>query len=216
MTTRFLRLAAAVLITAICLPTRPGAQQTPPPQATFRSGIDSISVDVIVTDKQGRPVTNLTQQDFEVREGGKVQSIETFRLVQIDDGVDDPSARRDILSSADHDIEIAKETNRLLVIYLDDYHVRQANSFGIREKASFEPAAPHDLVAITLPLDPASAITFSRNHDAVASQIMNFVGRKYDYRPKYPLEFRAVGEPPAVLERAQRVDDCRAPVALRS
>jgi hypothetical protein len=152
-----------------------------------------------------------------VREGGKVQSIETFRLVEIDDGVDDPSARRDILSSADHDIEIAKETNRLLVIYLDDYHVRQANSFGIREKlASFvSQLAPHDLVAITLPLDPASAITFSRNHDAVAGQIMNFVGRKYDYRPKYPLEFRYVGEPPAVLERMRNAWTIAGPFALR-
>jgi len=207
MTTSSARLAAAVLGIAICLAIRPSAQQPAPPanqpQATFRSGIDSISVDAIVTDKQGRPVTNLTQQDFEIREGGKPQTVETFRFVQIEDGFDDPSAQRDILSSADHDIEVAKETNRLLVIFLDDYHVRMENSMAFREKlaAFVSQLAPHDLVALTLPLDPASAITFSRNHEAIAGQIMNFTGRKYDYRPKYPLEFRYIGESPPVLER---------------
>src|SRR5580700_5601840 len=39
-------------------PTDPSAQQ-PNPQTTFRSRVDSVLVDVSVTDKQGRPVTDL-------------------------------------------------------------------------------------------------------------------------------------------------------------
>ena len=79
MTTRSLRLAAVVLVSVISFASRPAAQDAPPapPQQTpptFRSGVDSISVDVIVTDKQGRAVTNLTQQDFEIREGEVIPS----------------------------------------------------------------------------------------------------------------------------------------------
>ena len=39
----------------------------------FRGGIDFVRVDVIVTDKKAQPVTNLTQNDFEVLEDGKPQ-----------------------------------------------------------------------------------------------------------------------------------------------
>lgn len=194
------------MVAAVCLAGRPLAQEAAAPQApapTFRGGIDSVSVDVIVTDKQGRPVTDLTPADFEVREAGKVQSIENFKLVRIDDGREDPSAARDILSPAEHDREVASESNRLLVIYLDDYHTRVGNSLAIREKlaAFVSQLAPHDLVAITMPMMPASALTFSRDHEGLANQIMGFLGRKYNYVPKTAIESRYAGEPPAVQER---------------
>ena len=47
---------------------------------------------------------------------------------------------------------------------------------------------PRDLVAIMTPLMSTSAVTFSRNHDATARQVMAFQGRKFDYTPKHPAE----------------------------
>ena len=46
------------------------------------------------------------------------------------------------------------------------------------------------MVAIMYPLLPAAALTFSRNHDGTAAEIMAFEGRKYDYTPKNQLEAR--------------------------
>ena len=181
---RHIRVVASVLLAGVCLVSQPAAQQPAPqpaapapaptpqgPPAVFRSGIDSISVDVNVTDKQGRPVTDLTAADFEVREEGKPQAIEAFRLVKIDDDREEPLPTRDILSSADHARELAREDNRLLVIFLDDYHTRLQNSWNVREKlAQFVvQLQPYDLVALTTPLRPASALTFSRNHESTAS-----------------------------------------------
>lgn len=159
---------------------------------TFRAAVDSVSVDVIVTDKQGRAVTDLTPADFEVREAGKPQTIDTFKLIRIDDGYDDARAAREILSFDEQQREAAREDNRLLVIFLDDYHVRLGNGMQIRERlANFvRQLTPHDLVAIATPLLPTSGITFSRNHLAIASEIMAFEGRKYDYRPRNALEER--------------------------
>jgi VWFA-related protein len=210
MTHRSIRVLCGLVIAAVCLAAQPGAQEPPQTQAPapiFRGGIDSVSVDVIVTDRQGRPVTNLTAQDFDIREEGRPQAIETFKLIQTPDGHDDPGARRDILSQADHERELARDENRVLVIFLDDYHTRVGNSFLIRERlAQFvSQLGPNDLVALTTPLLPASALTFSRNHDATAGQVMAFMGRKYNYVVKHPLEARYSGEPPAVQERLRNL-----------
>ena len=61
----------------------------PPQQATFRARVDSVTVDVEVTDKTGKPVDDLTADDFEIKEGKTVQTVDTFKLIKIDD---DPNA----------------------------------------------------------------------------------------------------------------------------
>src|SRR6185503_1459060 len=71
-------------------PAGAGQGQQPP---TFRGRVDSISVDVSVTDKQGKPVTDLTVDDFEIREANKAQTIDTFRLIAADPVEDRKSTR---------------------------------------------------------------------------------------------------------------------------
>ena len=55
-------------------------EQTDPDeqQPVFRTGINFVRVDVIVTDRDGNPVVDLEPEDFEVLEDGVPQSIETF------------------------------------------------------------------------------------------------------------------------------------------
>ncbi|NQW03799.1 MAG: VWA domain-containing protein [Acidobacteria bacterium] len=157
----------------------------------FVSRIDTVTVDVIVTDKQGRPVTDLTAADFEIQENKQLQAIDSFKLVQIDDEQDvDPSKNREIRSLEDQARETAREDVRVIVIFLDDYHTRLANSMAIREKLArfVRGLNSRDLVALMTPLLPTSVITFSRNHNATARQIMAFQGRKFDYTPKFPVE----------------------------
>jgi Ca-activated chloride channel family protein len=53
--------------------------QTPQdPQRTFRSGADAVVVPATVTDVGGRFVRDLTRDDFEIRDNGKVQDITIF------------------------------------------------------------------------------------------------------------------------------------------
>jgi len=184
-------------------PPPPPAGQDPQ-QPTFRLRIDSVSVDVAVSDRQGNPVTDLTAADFEVREAGKPQTIDNFRLITVDDSTSpDPATARDILSFSDHQRETANLDNRLFIIFLDDYHVRLGNSMRIRESlAQFvSQLSPRDLVAVLYPLTPVTAATFSRNHDGTAQALMNFRGRKYDYTPQNPYEERYAMQPPEALER---------------
>jgi Ca-activated chloride channel homolog len=47
-------------------------------QQTFRTAIDLVHFGVVVTDKQGSPITGLTADDFEIKEAGKPQTIKFF------------------------------------------------------------------------------------------------------------------------------------------
>ena len=180
----------------------PQQQPAPPQQPTFRVRVDTVSVDAIVLDKAGKPVTDLTTEDFEIRESGKVQKIETFKFIQTDDGREGPPLR-EILSFQDQQREAGNEQNRLFVIFLDDYHVRRNNSIRVRDSVGqfISQLSPRDLVAVSYPLTPAGALTFSRNHDGTAAAIAKFEGRKYDYTPRNPFEERYQLQPPELLER---------------
>ena len=48
------------------------------PQQTFRAGVDLVHFSVVVTDKQGSPITGLKADDFELIEEGNAQSITYF------------------------------------------------------------------------------------------------------------------------------------------
>src|SRR5215213_6854706 len=94
------------------------------PQAVFRAGVNFVRVDVIVTDRKEAPVTNLSKEDFEVVEDGKVQPIEQFRLIKVD-GTQKPGdpLPRQIRSRDDEQFEAARDDVRIFAILLDDYHV---------------------------------------------------------------------------------------------
>jgi len=177
------------------------------PQATFRTRIDSVMVDVAVNDKQGHPVADLTEQDFEVKENSKLQTIDTFKLVKLDDSPVDPSTLPPILSIEDQQREVENENNRLIVIFLDDYHVRRENSLRIRKDlATFMTQLhPRDLVAIMYPLMTPAALTFTRNRAQLARDLMTFEGRKYVYDIKNELDRQLSMASPDQIEQQRNL-----------
>ena len=60
-------------------PQNPAASQQPP---VFRGGTANVRVDVTVLDKKGNPVTDLTKDDFEVREDGAPQVVDTIKMIR--------------------------------------------------------------------------------------------------------------------------------------
>ncbi len=179
---------------------QPG-QPAPP---VFRTGINVVRVDVIVTDKQGRPVGDLKQEDFEVFEDGKVQAIEAFKLVELTGQPPEGETARPIRSDYDEESEAQREDVRIFVILLDDYHVRRSSSMVVREPLiNFirTQLGPLDLLGVMYPLTPVTAIRLTRNHESIIRTIEKFDGRKFDYRPRNELEEKYSMYPTEIVER---------------
>lgn len=173
-------------------------------QPAFRTGIDVVTVDAFVTDRQGRPVRDLTAADFEIKERGKVQTIDSFKLVAPDDEFEAaPSSLREIESREDQAREAARDDIRLIVIFLDDYHVQRMNGLAMRDRlaAFVNQISARDLVAIMRPLTPVTGLTFSRNREAQQREISRFIGRKYDYFSANAPEENYQGCSAATIER---------------
>src|SRR5437870_5585312 len=103
----------------------PAVGQQPPP--VFRTGIDFVRVDVIVTDsKTGKPVEDLKQGDFQVTEEKRPKRVETLKLIELEGGaVPAPGGPPQEIRSDDvEELEAAREDVRLFAIFLDDYHTR--------------------------------------------------------------------------------------------
>jgi VWFA-related protein len=199
-------------------PAQQGAQPAQPPpadaplpviqlpeQPTFRGGISFVRVDVIVTDGKAAPVTDLKQEEFEVLEDDQLQAIEQFRLIKVD-GNPKPGEPppRELRNRDDEESEAARDDVRVFAILLDDYHVRRANSISVREPLTrfiTTQLRPNDMLAVMYPLQPASDVSFTRNHASIISAIERFEGRKYDYRPRNQLEENYVRYPTETVER---------------
>jgi VWFA-related protein len=204
-----------VALAALTVP--PAAQQpqpppTPPPQTPerpagqqpIRSGINFVRVDVIVSDKQGNPVLDLTKNDFQVAEDGKPQTIETFSVVKIDETTQLDTPPTVIRSKSDEDREAARPDVRLFVILFDDYHVRRGNDMAVRKPLiDFiqNTLAPADMVAMMYPLTPVDDINFSRNREGLISAIERFEGRKHNYTPRNSFEEQYAMYPAQTVER---------------
>jgi VWFA-related protein len=174
-------------------------------QPPIRTGINFVRVDVIVSDGKGQPVTDLEAEDFSISEDGKPQKVESFTLVKIDNTaqVEDRPVTS-IRNDYDEEREAARPDVRLFVILLDDYHVRLGNSMAVRKPLTEfiqNSLGPADMVALMYPLTPVADIRFSRDRDALIGAIEKFEGRKFDYRPRNPIEERYAYYPAAVVER---------------
>ena len=215
--------AAAIVLSLALLTSAPRAQQqpaVPPPAAEqapaeqaqperapqpFRTGINFVRVDVIVTDRQGKPVLDLKPEDFQVFEDGKPQAVEQFSVIKIDEASQLEAPRvTEIRSDYEEEREASRPDVRLFTILLDDYHVRRGSDLAVRKPLiDFiqNQLAPADMVAIMYPLTSVGDIRFTRNREALVREIETFLGRKGDYTPRNIFEEQYAYYPAITVER---------------
>ncbi|MGH9139552.1 MAG: VWA domain-containing protein [Vicinamibacterales bacterium] len=199
---------------------QPPAQQQPAQQPTaaqppnqgqppvFRAGINYVRVDVIISDKNGNPVSDLHESDFDVSEDGKPQKIETFKLIKLDGGTAESLKEppKEIRNDFDEETEAARDDVRLFAIFLDDYHVRRGASMAVRgQLAKFidTQIGPSDMVGVMYPLESTGSVRMTRDHSAVSRGLQGFLGRKYEYEPKNQFEEQYAHYPTETVERVR-------------
>ncbi len=189
-------------------PAQPGtpaaAAQQPTP--SFRTDINFVRVDALVTDNKGNAVENLTQDDFEVFEDNKPQKVESFRYVKVEGNPLEGELPRQIRTTWDEETELARDDVRLFVIFYDDYHVRRGSALAVkRQLTDFirKNVGPMDILGVMYPLTPFSTIGYTRNHEAVIKEIESWDGRRFDYRPRNEFEERYAYYPAEIVERVR-------------
>jgi VWFA-related protein len=143
-----------------------------------------ITIDLIATDARGRTVADLKPSDFDVTENGAPLPLESVRLMRLP----------------------APDAPRLVAIFLDEYHVDQANSARVREAVGRfvdRDLAPDDLLVVMKPLDSLFAIRLTRDRAAARAAIEAFTGRNGDYTPRNDYERDFIAGTPARIESAR-------------
>jgi len=125
------------------------AQEPPPP--VLRASVDQVVVDVVVTDRDGAPVTGLTAADFELLERGTPQAIGTFSEIALPFA---PRAAGAALPRAsDVRSNVRSAERRIYALVLDDAGVPVAQSVEVQRAARIfvdRFVQPGDLVAVAV------------------------------------------------------------------
>jgi Ca-activated chloride channel family protein len=128
--TRPLALACAVLVYSVCSVYSVAAQQP-----TFRAGSDVVRVFATVLDKDGRLVTTLTKEQFEVRDEGKPQPLTQF------DNTPQPIrliVMLDVSGSMEGNLPILRDASDELFARLGRDDLARVGSFGHKVEISPE------------------------------------------------------------------------------
>jgi VWFA-related protein len=179
-----------VLAGAAMVSTQGSAAPQGATQPTFRTGINIVRVDVIVTDDDGKPVTDLAREDFEIVEDGRPQTIDVFRHIRIDGTPSSGSRPRQVLNRDTEEREAARDDVRVFGILLADYQICGQRSRAVRDAmATFiRKLGPNDLIAVMEPLMSVRDLVFTYDHEAVLQSIQRFEGRRGDYTPRNAIE----------------------------
>jgi len=175
--------AGLTCVAALLAQTPPAPQEQRP---TFKGGANLVRVDVSVIDRHGELVTDLTKDDFEIREDGVPQTVENFKLVEASgEAPDDLSLP---IRSPEHALaEAARDDVRVFVIFWDEYHIGQMAAAIEGRKALTEfvhnAFGPADLVALVDQLTPLDAIKFTRDRLELTEAVRKLKGRLGIYIP---------------------------------
>src|SRR4051812_23785542 len=204
---------AVVVTLSVALLAQTPAPQPPPP--TFRTEANYVRVDVFPTTKDDVPVTDLTQADFEILEGGTPQHIEQFERVVVRGGVAQDVRREP--NSVEEGRQAARNPRaRVVVLFLDINHVSVEGSHRIRKPlvdALDRLIGPDDLIAVMTPDMSARDITFARKTTTIdgfltrywywgqRERLNSIDPQEQQYQVCYP------GSPPMTCPDGTTVDD---------
>ncbi|MBN2241803.1 MAG: VWA domain-containing protein [Acidobacteria bacterium] len=139
---------------------QPETKQDPADSKVFRIDVNLVQVDAVVTDKDGRPVDDLTANDFTILQDGKRQEITNFSLVRLkDSAVTRPVVKRPASEIQEtpsrpplQSVKLKKnEIRGVIALVVDDLGLSFSNMVRSREairKWVDEEMQPGDLVAV--------------------------------------------------------------------
>lgn len=161
----------------------------------FSVDVNLVQVDAVVTDKKGRPITDLTADDFVVYQDGKEQKITSFSMVRMGIRQEPPSPEPEVEEESEWKLTPTtptatmglrrEEVRRTIALVVDDLGLSFEGTVRTREalkKWVDKEMQPGDLVAVILTgsgMGSLQQFTTSKQllHSAIDRIMYNLSGR---------------------------------------
>jgi len=160
----------------------PPAQGQGQPPVTFKVEVNYVEIDAVVTDAQGKFVTDLTKDDFQITEGGAAQAITAFSRVEVPiERADPPLFRRAVVEP---DVRSNRDAfnGRVLLIVMDDLQTDFRRTSRVQAAARQfirRYVGANDMVAIvTTGGGTAAAQEFTVSQARLIAAVDKFMGQK--------------------------------------
>ena len=174
--------ALAALLVVIAAGT-PGAQQAPPPpqtppQPVFRSGVETLPLDVTVVNGRGEPIRDLIASDFTVRLDGRPRRVLSAQWVPSAAGATSATA-----APALPDGYVSNEQStggRLIVLVIDQPNIPFGEMRPMRDavEAFIDRLSPADRVAVVGFGTGAKSTSFVSDHDQLKRALALLPGQQ--------------------------------------
>lgn len=126
----FVRRCLSLLLASSAATVQAQAPQ-PSPDVVFPADVEQVTVDVLVLDKQGKPVQGLKREDFTVKEDGRAQTISAFEAVAVPESAPTPTRTRVSSNTLPR-----PAVERTFVIVWDDANITQYSTDRARRAVS--------------------------------------------------------------------------------
>ena len=137
----------------------------------FRAGTNLVRVDAYVS-ADGKAITDLKAEDFEVFEDDKLQTVENFELITARAPI--PQSERTNPTNVRDMRQEAQDSARVFTLFFDRFFVSLSGSYHARKpiiETLDRVIGPDDLVGVMTPEMSPSAITFSRKTTSIEKAV---------------------------------------------
>ena len=167
------------------------SQQAQPSQAVFRSGVDVIRFDVQVVDANGKPITDLRQDEIQVLEDGRPLPVVFFqRVTEPAESYVDAALRAVTAEVSSND---AFPRGHLYLLLFDQQHITAGNEVRARvaaEEFIRTRVRPSDRVALYAVPGPGPQIGFTSDKTRALASLSTIQG---SYQRTAPTPFGTIG-----------------------
>ncbi|HJR60287.1 MAG TPA: VWA domain-containing protein [Vicinamibacterales bacterium] len=171
-----MRLLAILVPAVVCLAAQTPTPQQDPARPQFKTGIEVRQLDVVVLDRDGRPVRGLTAGDFTIVEAGQPQKIVTLEEIVVPEP-EPPSAAWIREVAPDVKTNDVPLDGRLMVIVMDDALTRDLQLIEPARRIGREIVnrmGPADLAAVVFTLQNSKSQDFTSDRARLLAAVERF------------------------------------------
>ena len=170
--------------------------QTPTPQSQqpiFRTGIEILTVDATVVDRDGRQITDLTATEFAVEVDGDPRPVVSAEYIKLVDDTPIPIGAKRAEAPKPNPEDAFYSTNartltpgRTIVILVDQGNIRVGQGRQMMRSAVkfVDGLSPADRVAM-LAIPQGALVDFTTNHERVREALLATVGLASPFKGRY-------------------------------